>query len=214
MKLYHGSEVIVSKPQLRLGKLNNDFGRGFYCMQDIEKAKEWACKNNKAGIVNIYELSTSKLKVLDLTKDEYNVLNWISILLKNRTFNIDNPIALRAKEFLIKNYSIDTNDFDVVIGWRADDSYFSYAQSFIENSLSLESLTKAMELGNLGKQIVLVSDKAFKNLKYLNKISVDKNEYYIKFISNDIKARMGYKKIKSLENEIYVMDIIRRGNKK
>lgn len=213
MKLYHGSKVIVNRPQLRLGKLNNDFGRGFYCTQDIEKAKEWACKNNEDGYVNVYELNNSNLKVLDLTKEEYSVLNWISILLKNRTFNIDNPISLYAKEFLINRYSIDTSKFDIVIGWRADDSYFSYAQSFIENSLSLESLTKAMKLGNLGKQIVLVSNKAFKNIKYLDSISVDKNEYYTKFKINDTKARINYQKIKSFENETYVMDIIRRGNK-
>lgn len=214
MKIYHGSEKIVKNPLLKLGKPNNDFGKGFYCTNDIEKAKEWACKNNRSGIVNIYELKEEGLKVLDLTDTKYSVLNWISILLNNRTFNIDNPIALRAKDFLIKNYSIKTNNYDIIIGYRADDSYFSYASSFVENSLSYESLQKAMQLGNLGKQIVLVSDKAFINLKYINCILANKNEYYAKYKSNDIAAREAYKNIKSLDNEIYVIDIIRRGNKK
>lgn len=214
MKIYHGSEKIVKNPSLKLGKPNNDFGKGFYCTNDIEKAKEWACKNNRSGIVNIYELKEEGLNILDLTDTKYSVLNWISILLNNRTFNIDNPIALRAKDFLIKNYSIKTNNYDIIIGYRADDSYFSYASSFVENSLSYESLQKAMQLGNLGKQIVLVSDKAFINLKYINCISVNKNEYYAKYKSNDIAAREAYKNIKSLDNEIYVIDIIRRGNKK
>ena len=204
----------MKNPLLKLGKPNNDFGKGFYCTNDIEKAKEWACKNNRSGIVNIYELKEEGLKVLDLTDTKYSVLNWISILLNNRTFNIDNPIALRAKDFLIKNYSIKTNNYDIIIGYRADDSYFSYASSFVENSLSYESLQKAMQLGNLGKQIVLVSDKAFINLKYINCILANKNEYYAKYKSNDIAAREAYKNIKSLDNEIYVIDIIRRGNKK
>lgn len=214
MKIYHGSEVIVTKPMLKLGKSNNDFGKGFYCTNDIEKAKEWACKNNKTGVVNSYDLNIDKLKVLDLTDKKYNVLNWISILLYNRTFSIDNQLALSSKEFLIKNYYIDTNAYDIVIGYRADDSYFAYASSFIENSLSYESLQKAMLLGKLGKQIVLVSNKAFDNLKYLNNTLVDKDEYYPKFINNDILAREAYRKIKSLDNETYVIDIIRKENKK
>lgn len=214
MKIYHGSEVIVTKPMLKLGKSNNDFGKGFYCTNDIEKAKEWACKNNKTGVVNSYDLNIDKLKVLDLTDKKYNVLNWISILLYNRTFSIDNQLALSSKEFLIKNYYIDTNAYDIVIGYRADDSYFAYASSFIENSLSYESLQKAMLLGKLGKQIVLVSNKAFDNLKYLNNTLVDKDEYYPKFIKNDILAREAYRKIKSLDNETYVIDIIRKENKK
>ena len=211
MRIFHGSEVIIKKPSLELGKINNDFGRGFYCTDDIEKAKEWACKNNKSGIANIYELDIEKLRILDLTKDNYNVLNWISILLSNRTFSIDNQLSLKAKEYLIKNYYIDIKNYDVVIGYRADDSYFSYAQSFINNSLSLETLEKAMKLGNLGKQIVLVSNKAFRKIKYIDNLVVDRNEYYVKYKVNDLSARQKYKNMKSSENETYMIDIIRRG---
>ena len=60
MKIYHGSEDIIIKPKYESGKPNNDFGRGFYCTQDIERAKEWACKNNKNGIVNEYDKAIRK----------------------------------------------------------------------------------------------------------------------------------------------------------
>lgn len=210
MKIYHGSEKIIKKPDYRLGKPNNDFGKGFYCTQDEEKAKEWACKGNKSGIVNEYELDIDNLKILDLTNNRYTVLNWISILLKNRTFNIMSPIAEEAKDFIINNYYVDTKGYDIVIGYRADDSYFSYAQSFIENSLSIESLQKAMELVNLGKQIVLVSNKAFGNIKFKKQYTADKNVYYSKYINNDTNARKDFKKIKSSKDETYILDLIRK----
>lgn len=211
MKIFHGSERIIDKPKYELGKPNNDFGKGFYCTQDEEKAKEWACKGNKFGIVNKYELDIDNLKILDLTNNNYSVLNWISILLKNRTFNTINPLAEEAREYLITNYYIEIKEYDVVIGYRADDSYFSYAQSFIDNSLSIDSLQKAMKLGNLGKQIVLVSKKAFEKINYIEHYVVDKNIYYLKYLNNDINARKEYKNIKSSKDETFILDLIRKG---
>ena len=41
IRLYHGSREIVKKPDLLKGKPYNDYGRGFYCTENIELAKEW-----------------------------------------------------------------------------------------------------------------------------------------------------------------------------
>ena len=41
--IYHGSVNVVDKPVFGEGKLFNDYGRGFYCTEHIELAKEWAC---------------------------------------------------------------------------------------------------------------------------------------------------------------------------
>ena len=56
MQLYHGSETIIEKPLYRGGKSTNDYGRGFYCTENIELAKEWACANNNSGYANIYSM--------------------------------------------------------------------------------------------------------------------------------------------------------------
>ena len=50
--IYHGSENIVQNPNLLAGKRHNDYGQGFYCTEDIDLAKEWACKNETDGFVN------------------------------------------------------------------------------------------------------------------------------------------------------------------
>lgn len=213
LKLYHGSEKIITEPKLTLGKVNNDYGQGFYCTEDIELAKEWACKFNKDGFVNEYELDTSNLKVLNLNTENKTVLNWIAILLKNRTFRLDNDYAKMAKDYLLNNFYIDTSKYDVVIGYRADDSYFSYADSFVSNGLPVKSLSEALRLGKLGEQIALVSDKAFDSIKYVKSISVDCTEYYPKYDERDSKAREKYRNdfsVKELvKDDIFVMDIIR-----
>ena len=41
--LYHGSTEIVKNPLYGNGKMYNDYGQGFYCTEEIELAKEWAC---------------------------------------------------------------------------------------------------------------------------------------------------------------------------
>lgn len=212
--IYHGSEKVIKKPDYALGNLHNDYGKGFYCTEDAELGKEWACKNNTPGILNEYELELSDLKVLRLNKSEYNILNWIALLLKHRTFDINSPITVASKEYILKNFSIDTSSFDVIIGYRADDSYFHYAKDFISNSLSLRSLNRAMKLGNLGQQIVLVSPDAFARLSFKGYTKVNRDEYFTKFARRDSKARNDYQKLLSNEkfnkNDLYISDIMRK----
>ena len=117
------------------------------------------------------------------------------------------------KEYILKNFPVDTKGIDVIKGYRADDSYFRYAESFVENGLSLRSLNKALYLGKLGEQTVLISEKAYNQIKFIDAEPVDKNIYYPKFIDRDTKAREAYKndikKTKSYRNDIFVMDILR-----
>lgn len=213
--IYHGSQNIVNNPYYHGGKAENDYGYGFYCTQNIELAKEWACSNNENnGFVNKYSADIHDLKILDLTDKKYTILNWIAILLKHRTFDLNNEIAKQAKEYLLKNFYINVEDFDIVIGYRADDSYFSFARDFINNTISLRQLSKAMELGELGKQVVFISKKAFERLNFEGFEPVDHLEYYIKRKSRDEKAKNDYlkgniRKI-SLKDDLFMIDIMRK----
>ena len=56
MLLYHGSDHIIEKPEFGAGKKHNDYGRGFYCTQNIELAKEWAVSEDADGYVNKYSI--------------------------------------------------------------------------------------------------------------------------------------------------------------
>ena len=213
IELLHGSDHVIEKPELSAGKIKNDYGRGFYCTEDLSMAMEWACKNNTDGFVNKYDFDLESLKVLNLLDGDYNILHWMALLLKNRTFRLSNEIALDAREYIIDNFSIDLYDYDVVIGYRADDSYFSFAESFVQNGLSLRSLNEALRLGKPGAQVVLVSEKAFENLSFVCEEPADKTIYYPKFVDRDSSARDAYRneirKKPSYKDDIFVLDILR-----
>ena len=158
-------------------------------------------------------MSKDSLKKLNLLDGEYHILHWMALLLKNRTFRLSNEIAIDARDYIIENFLIDLKDYDVVIGYRADDSYFAFAESFVQNGLSLRGLNRALRLGKLGEQTVLISEKAFSNLKFEGAELADKTIYYPKFITRDSRARETYKKeirnSRSYKDDIYVLDILR-----
>ena len=217
IELLHGSDHVIERPDLRLGKMNNDYGQGFYCTGEVSMAMEWACKQNTDGFVNRYSLEQDSLKILNLLDGNYNILHWMALLLKNRTFRLSNEIAIDAREYIIDNFSVDLSDYDVIIGYRADDSYFSFAESFVQNGLPLRTLNRALRLGKLGEQTVLISQKAFANLQFEEAQLADKTIYYPKFISRDVAARETYRnEIRpglSYKDDIFVMDILREGMK-
>jgi len=217
MIIYHGSKDIIEKPEFGKGNQKNDYGLGFYCTENVELAKEWACSNNETnGYANQYEIDLSDYKVLDLREEKYSILNWMALLLKFRTFDVNTPISAQAKEYILENFYVDVEEYDVIIGYRADDSYFSFAKDFINNTISVEQLAEAMRLGELGIQIVLKSKKAFDAVKYKSYELAECKEYYVKRVSRDKKARenylSGYRQ-NLVSDGLFVMDIIRKGLK-
>jgi hypothetical protein len=214
ISIYHGSKVIIKNPIYHHHQIINDYGQGFYTTNNRELAKEWAVKNKTDGYANEYSLDTASLKILNLLDGNYTLLHWIALLLKNRHFDLSNPLTNDARNYLLKHYLIDTKDYDIIIGYRADDSYFAYAQAFLESNLSLRVLNEALYLGKLGMQIVLVSEIAFKNIKFIKAIFVDKNIYFTKYVNKDLKARQDYyqnlTKVKSYQDDIFMLDILRK----
>lgn len=164
--IFHGSEKIVEQPVFGAGKRNNDFGLGFYCTASEALAKEWAVSSLRDGFVNRYTLDTEYLNILNLNSPDYTILNWIAVLVEHRLFAIKTPVARRAKRYLIDHFGVNVNSYDLITGYRADDSYFDYAESFLNNGISVEQLAQAMRLGKLGEQIVVKSKFAFSRLKF------------------------------------------------
>lgn len=147
-----------------------------------------------------------------LNSDKYNVLHWLAILTKNRTYWENSTISETAKKYLAQNFMIDTSEYDVIIGYRADDSYFSFARDFVSGTISYRQLSEAMRLGKLGEQVVLISKKAFENISYLSNSPADSEVYYSRKKERDRKARQEYRRTKQaedLENELFIIDIIR-----
>lgn len=217
MKIYHGSAEIIKKPEFGKGKPYNDYGPGFYCTEDIEMAKEWSCGEDHDGYANEYEIDMTGLKILNLNIPQYTILHWLTVLLKNRTFRLTNPVAKDAREYLLENFLVDTADTDVVIGYRADDSYFSFAEDFLNNAISVKRLGRAMRLGDMGVQVVLISRKAFSRIRFVGAEKAERSEYYVLKMKRDKAARLRYlnsdRRPSYGLDELYMLDIMRQGVK-
>lgn len=102
-----------------------------------------------------------------------------------------------------------------MIGYRADDSYFSFAEDFVSNTISLRDLNMSMQLGTLGEQIVLLSKRSFGHIEFTGYEVADYREYYYKRFERDQKARADYarrkKTLQQLTEDIFILDIIREG---
>ena len=211
--VYHGSQQIVEVPKFGIGKKYNDYGQGFYCTENTELANEWACPLKNDGYSNQYTLHLDGLNVMNLTKDEFNILNWLAILLANRKFDINSPVGNSAKEFILSRFVPDTPNVDVMIGYRADDSYFSFAEDFVNNTSSMRDLSLAMQLGTLGEQVVLLSERSFKQIEFIGYEIADYRVYYYKRAQRDQSARAAYasrkRNLQQLVDDIFVLDIMR-----
>lgn len=211
MILYHGSEHRIEKPQFGKGKLHNDYGRGFYCTEHIALANEWAIDHNRNGYCNAYKIDIESLNVLQLNDSMYSILHWITVLLENRTFDILTDFGKEAVAYLKENFSLPYHDADIIIGYRADDSYFSYASDFINNIISLQTLAKAMQLGNLGEQIVVKSELAFSKLQFIGAEKVLSEEWYGAKFERDRQARKKYQEMRNepwTKGNIYMMALL------
>ena len=210
--IFHGSEQIVETPEFGLGRRNNDFGLGFYCTESEDLAKEWAVSSLRNGFANRYTLDTEYLNVLNLNSPDYTILNWIAVLVEHRLFSIKTPVARRAKRYLIDNFGVNVNAYDLITGYRADDSYFDYAESFLNNGISVEQLARAMRLGKLGEQIVIKSKFAFDRIRYEGFDIAEKEKYYVLRKSRDDEANQLYLDMLEEEDDgLYIQDIMRGG---
>lgn len=208
--IYHGSEKVIEVPTFGEGKKNNDFGLGFYCTESENLAKEWAVSSLRDGFSNRYTLDTEFLNILNLNSPEYSILNWIAVLVEHRLFSLKTPIARRAKQYLIEHFGVNVNAFDVITGYRADDSYFDYAESFLNNAIPVEQLAKAMKLGKLGEQIVIKSKFAFSRLQFEGFNVAEKEEYYVLRKARDDEAnKLYYDLLEEGYEGLYIRDIIR-----
>ena len=172
--VFHGSDHIIKEPRYLGGKTDNDYGNGFYTTEYEERARSWATLNGdpEKSVVNEYTLALENLEALNL--NEKGVLAWIAEVVANRGINEEN--AAIVGEELVKRYRPDTTDADIIIGYRADDSYTQVLEAFLLNQINLYEVEKLFYKGNLGNQIFLKSEKAFKEIHWQNAYQVALSE--------------------------------------
>lgn len=184
--LYHGSSEPEFTPTFGVGRNTHDYGSGFYTTLSLELAREWATSmNNADGYVHKYLLDTSELSILNLNalleaQDTGSIndthllcgqgryhkeLTWLAILAKHRFTAQSKRYAINKDKLINAYYDKAIEDFDVIIGYRADDSYFKFAKAVIAEDADVGLLGELLHAGNLGHQVFIQSERAFSKLQ-------------------------------------------------
>jgi len=148
--LYHGSNVVVEKPQVLVSGFYKDFGYGFYCTILEKQARKWALTKRGDHIVSVYHYQPAiDLKVLSFPEmtDE-----WLD-------FVVDCRRGVK-------------HDYDVVEGPMADDQIWDYVEDYMEGSITREAFWILAKFKYPTHQIVFCTQKALESLTYERSISL------------------------------------------
>lgn len=201
IRVFHGSDHVLKHPRYMGGKEDNDYGNGFYTTEDKIKAESWAALNGdpEKSIVNIYDLDIDALEMADL--HDFGVLAWVAEVVANRGVNQEAAGIVGSR--LMSLYRPDLERYDLIKGYRADDSYTQVIEAFLTNQINVYEVERLFYKGSLGNQIFLKSEKAFKNIRWVHAYEVtlksgDKHA--------DICARRGVNKFLSTRMKAVLID--------
>lgn len=205
--IHHGGEQIVRTPSFGTGRQYNDFGLGFYCTEYPQYAAEWAVGAGRNGFVSSYLIDSDGLRIINLCSSQYNPLHWLGLLFNYREFDMSSDTAYRAREYINKYYSVDHQACDCIIGYRADNRCFMFAQNFLDAKLSYLSFRSALMNDDSNRQFVLKSNRAFDRIIFTGyKPALSAASYPAKR-SREIRYMKSIKSA-SGSNDFFITDLI------
>lgn len=161
LELFHGSNVLVSKPEIRKSYKTLDFGTGFYTTSSFEQAKKWAINKtnrDKTGkpIVSVFTVPDNFLldKTYSIMNFEKADENWLDFVIANRT----NPTF--------------TFDYDIVKGAVANDRVYASLNAFESGFMDKETLLKELRTWVYIDQILFHTEKALSLLTFQKEILI------------------------------------------
>ncbi len=160
MKLYHGSTLSVKNPNLRQGRPNTDYGKGFYTTVDFDQAARWArIRRERAGggnaVVSIYEVDDDLLQKKDFRVMEYNgaTKEWLDFVVANRRYA---PL----------------HSYDIVLGPVANDNLYATISLYENGELSAEAAVVQLKTHVLFNQVSFHTEKSLMRLHFVESIVV------------------------------------------
>ena len=141
-----------------------------------------------------YELEIDGLKILDFQSE--NILSWLAELMKHIEVADSKRYRMLSKKF-IEKYGIETKEYDVIKGWRANASYFYIAKAFVRDEIDVEILEELLLLGDLGIQYCIKSELAYSQLYEVGEelSTVEFEAFNEKYNKRDITARRKMKEL-------------------
>ncbi len=165
--LYHGSYIAVPQPLSKVGRLNLDFGHGFYLTKIKEQAEAWASiiasrkGRNVIPVVSIYQFDYERARSEGFrikTYDSYD-LDWLDYVVNCRQGNSN------------------TFDFDVVEGGVANDNVIDTVEDYEKGVITADQALGQLRYKKVNHQICILNQSVIdKCLHFSGSISLDKEE--------------------------------------
>jgi len=160
MKLYHGSTMVVHKPNVKRGRKRTDFGRGFYLTTNFEQARRWALLKQQREISTKAVVSVFEFDEAILNSSSYNVLTY-------------NGPTEEWLNFVVKNRKTGTaHNYDYVMGPVANDQLYATIAMYERGSLTVEAAIVQLKSHVLFNQLSCHNTKAITNLKFIEAVEV------------------------------------------
>ncbi|MDE6514345.1 MAG: DUF3990 domain-containing protein [Muribaculaceae bacterium] len=146
LTVYHGGTDIIPSPKVDYGRLNLDFGPGFYVTAIYSQAKDWAnnisANRREAPCVNIYHLKQREL-------------------LKNCTSRIFQQYDREWLEFVTLSRLGEKpwQGLDYIEGGVADDRVIDTVRLFMTGFISAEDALKRLKYFKPTNQICLLNQE-------------------------------------------------------
>jgi len=165
MKLYHGSNMVVDKPEIRKPTHTLDFGGGFYTTHNFEQAAEFAKKvifraakmAVPVGLATVceyeFDLQAAE-KTLKILRFREPNLEWFNFVIKSRKTVLYDDV------------------YDVIIGPVANDDVYETIRLFERGAYDVEEAIKRLKVKQLFSQTLLKTDAALTLLKFVKSTTI------------------------------------------
>ena len=154
MIVYHGSTIVVDKPQILQSERFLDFGTGFYTTTNKEQAASWARRvavrrKTETQYITAYEFdyerAEKELRVIHFEKADETWLGFICTC---------------------RSGKIITEEYDLVFGPVADDNVYATVQLFELGVLDKDETIKRLRVEKLYDQVLFHTEKALSLCRY------------------------------------------------
>ena len=157
MFLYHGSNMVVSNPQILVSDRRLDFGEGFYLTSSLEQAERWAqLTTERRGVgqptLNVYSFDESALSTLNVLRFVKANKKWLDYVVANR----ENRLGVQK--------------WDLVIGPVANDRTMPVIRLFLAKVYTAAETLRRLLPQNLHDQYTFKTSTALEHLMYKESI--------------------------------------------
>ncbi len=150
MILYHGSFVVVDKPDLTHSRPNVDFGKGFYTTPIYDQAEKWCGRfkrRGKEGIISSYELDEAAYEELKVLRFDAYSEEWLDFILNCRSGQ-------------------DNTYYDLVIGGVANDKVFNTVELYFDGLIDKKEAINRLRYEKPNLQMAFRTEEALSYLKF------------------------------------------------